>query len=171
MSINPSALHLLDQLKIIIRQLDESSFSRPIATLSNSSIGQHVRHTLEFFTCLIASADTKVVNYDKRKHDKFIESNPMLALGVLDDICAFLASHQEDFSLDLEANYTTDSTAFVRIPSCYARELAYNIEHAVHHMALIKIGLRDAFPEVKLPDHFGVASSTVRFQKQQTARV
>jgi len=50
--------------------------------------------------------------------------------------------------------------------SSYFRELQYNIEHAIHHMAIIKIAIGACFTEVELPANFGVAYSTVRYQKQ-----
>ena len=47
------------------------------------------------------------------------------------------------------------------------RELVYNIEHAIHHMALIKIGIKEVAPQLQLPEGFGVANSTIRHKKQQ----
>jgi hypothetical protein len=48
-----------------------------------------------------------------------------------------------------------------------ARELVYNIEHVVHHMALVKIGLKELLPDLDLPDDFGVAVSTIRYQHSE----
>ena len=47
------------------------------------------------------------------------------------------------------------------VESTLERELVYNIEHAVHHMAMIKIGLRQIAPEILIDKNFGVAQSTV----------
>ena len=44
-----------------------------------------------------------------------------------------------------------------------------NIEHAVHHMALVKIGLRDVAPRVTLPAGFGIVVSTLRHQERVLA--
>ena len=65
----------------------------------------------------------------------------------------------------LEVNYTNSDKEKETIKSSVGRELAYNIEHAIHHMAIIKIAIQTVFPKVKLSDHFGVAYSTVRYQK------
>jgi hypothetical protein len=43
------------------------------------------------------------------------------------------------------------------------RELAYNIEHTIHHMAIIKQSIIEHFTYIDLPEYFGVASSTVRY--------
>lgn len=43
----------------------------------------------------------------------------------------------------------------------------YNIEHTIHHLALIKVGLKLVYPDLDLPNHFGVAPSTIKFQQAQ----
>ena len=167
MSLHLSAINLLDQIKGVLSQLTDDQYKKPIPTLSNSSIGQHVRHTLEFFICLIDAKNDLKLNYDNRNHDRFIEEETHLAESVIHTIQEFLGKESEDTTLTLEANYEVDKEELLRIPSTFYRELAYNIEHAIHHMALIKIGIVTTFPSVKLAEHFGVASSTVRYQKQK----
>ena len=169
MSINQSAINLLDQLQQVVDQFTEQTYSQPLSSLSNSSIGQHVRHTLEFFICLMDAKSDGQINYDNRKHDPFIERDPKLSGDIINSLKAFLSSDFSDFPLILEANYEIDKEEVAQIPTSYLRELAYNIEHAIHHMALIKVGIKANFEEVKLPEHFGVASSTVRYQKSHNA--
>ncbi len=161
-----AALTLLDQLEDSIRQTNEEDFSKPSEILNNSSVGQHVRHTLEFFLCLIDAVPTKKLDYDKRKHDKFIEIDKKLALSVLDSIRQFISNNNENFDIQLTVNYDLEQELNTTIRSSFYRELAYNIEHAIHHMALIKIGIKDICPYVKIDSSFGVASSTIRYQNQ-----
>jgi hypothetical protein len=47
--------------------------------------------------------------------------------------------------------------------STFGRETVYAIAHAIHHFALISIMAR--LMDAKLPEHFGVAPSTVAHQK------
>lgn len=166
MSLHHSAKSLLEQIGEVVNQLSDAQYKMPVPALSNSSIGQHVRHTLEFFLCLMDGQDRKVLNYDNRKHDPFIEEEVSLALRVISSIIDFLDHEHPDSSLSMEANYSIAEDDTLKIPSSFYRELAYNIEHAIHHMALIKVAVNAAFPAVILPDHFGVASSTVRYQMQ-----
>ncbi|MDX1476670.1 MAG: hypothetical protein R3301_03155 [Saprospiraceae bacterium] len=49
--------------------------------------------------------------------------------------------------------------------SSLERELIYNIEHTIHHLAIIKIGLAIIAPDIPLPAHFGVAPSTVKYKQ------
>ena len=158
--------NLLNQLGGAIEQTSADDFKKPSPVLNQSSIGQHVRHTLEFFLCLIDSLPTGNLDYDNRKHDKFIEEDKGLALRVLNDIKEFVQKNNEDFPLQLTVNYDLESAMNSTIQSNFYRELAYNIEHAIHHMALIKIGIKDVCPYVNVDSSFGVASSTIRYQKQ-----
>ena len=85
-------------------------------------------------------------------------------------VCRHLPNkHTSDYNLILEGNYRLEGESQFQIRSNYHRELAYNVEHAIHHMALIKIGVKENAPYVQLPDDFGIASSTIRYKKQQPA--
>lgn len=162
--LRASAKELLDQLKGIILNCKEEDFSKPLPVLSNSTFGQHVRHTLEFFLCLFDAKNDGIINYDNRKHDKFIETDSSLAISVIESIQEFLENQPEDFPISFEANYTLKEGELQKMPSSFNRELAYNIEHAIHHMALLKIAVNQSLTYIELPDNFGVATSTIRYQ-------
>ena len=167
--LHTSAQELLKQLEEIIDQCDSKDFSRPLEELSGSTFGQHIRHTLEFFICLFDAKNERLVNYDNRKHDKLIETDKKLAISVITSILEFLESNTDDFEVTFEANHTASEGNDQRMKSSFFRELAYNIEHAIHHMALIKIAINQSLDYINLPDHFGVASSTVRYRSGQQA--
>lgn len=160
---------ILSQLADVMRQLEPSDFARPSAALSRATIGQHVRHTLEFFICLENGIASGVVNYDNREHNECMESNKELAQTTLERVIRFVADQKTNLPITLEMGYERNSDAVEQVESNYWRELAYNIEHAVHHMAMIKVGLWDLAPYVKVPPDFGVAASTVRHQKMLLA--
>ena len=164
MKLAEASITILNQLREVIEQIKDEDFKRPIPVLSNGTIGQHTRHTLEFFICLIDGRNEKEINYDLRNHDKLIESDRKVALAVVQSIQEFLDKQVDDFDLTFKANYQIHGNEDLTIRSSFYRELAYNIEHAIHHMALMKVGVRALEREITLPDHFGVASSTVRYQ-------
>lgn len=169
MTLTEVSCRILDQLAHVVRQLDSADFVRPSPALSQSTIGQHVRHTLEFFQCLERGLPGGVVNYDERERYDLLQESRELALDTMDQIIAFLRSTSENLSLTLEVGYERTSDRTQAVPTNYHRELIYNIEHAVHHMALIKIGVRELAPYVALPADFGVAVSTMRYQAMITA--
>ena len=165
MQLLNACFSILNQLEGTIRQLNDKDFSKPSLALGESTIGQHTRHTLEFFLCLEKGFQKGIVNYDKRAHDKLIETDKFVALDAIDQIREFVLSQKQDQSLKLEVGYERDTEDCITIETNYFRELTYNIEHAVHHMAIMKIGLREVAPYVKFASDFGVAISTVRHQE------
>ena len=157
---------ILGQLSNIVKNIQPEDFTKEVPTLNNSTIGQHIRHTLEFFTCLMNNHHSGYINYDERDHDKVIETDQLIAQAVIEDLINFLDNNTEDKPLVLEANYAFNDEAGTKLNTNLHRELAYNIEHAIHHMAIIKIGLKQVAPYVDIPSHFGVAVSTIKYQKQ-----
>ena len=167
--LQSSAKELLFQLDKIINECRSDDFVKPLDELSGATFGQHIRHTLEFFICLYDARNDRKVNYDQRKHDKLIETDKKLASSVIQSIVDFLDKNVEDFELAFEANYTEDEGEDQVMKSSFYRELAYNIEHAIHHMALIKVAINQSLNYITLPKHFGVASSTVRYRASEKA--
>lgn len=153
---------ILDQLEDMVRQISADDFSRPSPSLSSSTVGQHLRHTVEFFLCLEGGFREGVINYDKRAHDKLIETDKFIALDAIRRIREFVVTTSIDSTLRLDVGYDRHTDDCVTIQTNYFRELTYNIEHAVHHMALIKIGIREVARYVNLPPDFGIAVSTLR---------
>jgi uncharacterized damage-inducible protein DinB len=160
---------ILSQLLDVVNQITEEDFRKPSTALSNSTIGQHLRHTLEFFICLEQGYELGIVNYDKRIHNKAMENDKHIALHTINQIQEFVTASQSDKALKLEVGYEPDSDDCITVETNYLRELTYNIEHAVHHMAIMKIGIREVADYVKLPAGFGVAVSTIRYKESELA--
>jgi uncharacterized damage-inducible protein DinB len=163
--LSQACLTILDQLENAVIEISECDFSKPSLVLSNSTMGQHLRHTLEFFICLESGFKNGVVNYDKRAHDKLIETDKFTALSSIQRIKDFVSCQKEDQPLKLEVGYEKHTEECVTIETNYLRELTYNIEHAVHHMAIMKIGIREVASYVTLPSDFGIAVSTLRHKE------
>ena len=165
MTLNNACINILSQLGNLINQIHEQDFIKQSEVLSQSTIGQHIRHTLEFFLCLESGSSKGVVNYDKRPHDKLIENDKFIALSSVRRIRDFVSGQENDRPLKLEVGYDIEREEFVTIDTTFFRELAYNIEHAVHHMAIVKIGVREVAPYITLDKDFGVAASTIRHKE------
>jgi uncharacterized damage-inducible protein DinB len=167
MQLSTTCCTILNQLSSLVNELQDNDFAKPSKALSNSTIGQHLRHTLEFFICLEQGYEKGIVNYDKRSHDKLIETDKFIALNTIQKITDFISAQKTDQPLKLEVGYDAATEEAITIESNYLRELIYNIEHAVHHMAIMKIGIREVAPYVTLPTDFGVAASTIRYKKEE----
>ena len=168
MNLSKACSYTLSQLADLINQIEEQDFTKPSEALGNSTIGQHLRHTLEFFICFENGFESGLINYDKRAHDKLIESDKFIALATINRIADFINNMQER-SLRLEVGYDLHSEDYITIDTTATRELVYNIEHAVHHMAIMKIGIREVARYITLPSDFGIAASTVRHKEKTVA--
>ncbi len=162
-----ASLRVLDQLYAVVERLRSDDYCKPSSSLGGSTLGQHVRHTIEFFQCLEQGAGTGVVNYDRRSHDKQLEENAALALEVIGQIRRQVEATEQDRQLVLQTGYGHSEYEIQEMTTTYFRELAYNLEHAVHHMAIMRIGLSDVAPYVDLPFDFGIAASTIRHRRKE----
>ena len=152
---------LFKQLENLLTQLTVDQYSAPIKVLSNSSVGQHVRHVIEFYVELNKGYKRGYVNYEERIRDRAIESDKMVAISKLKQLASSLT--KKDKVLGIVASYKMNGEISHRVSTNYERELMYNLEHTVHHMALIRIGVV-AVSEIGLPEDFGVAMSTIKFR-------
>ena len=164
MNLTTACSNILSQLTDIVNQLDEGDFVKPSESLSQSTFGQHLRHTLEFFICFQQGYESGLINYDKRAHDKLIETDKFIALNAINTVAEFVNQLQEKI-LRLEVGYDLRREDYITVETNATRELVYNIEHAVHHMAIMKIGIREVAPYIVLPPDFGIAASTIRYQE------
>jgi uncharacterized damage-inducible protein DinB len=151
------------QLTDALKKLSDEEYAQPGKILSGATIGQHVRHIIELFLCLGTGYEEGVVNYEKRKRDYRIETDREFACFLLRKIYRQL--DRPNKKLSLEAEDYNEAVEMVTIPSNYYREVAYNLEHTIHHMALIRVGINEV-SGVQLPDEFGVAYSTIKYRMQ-----
>ncbi|MDW7691566.1 DinB family protein [Flammeovirgaceae bacterium SG7u.111] len=157
---------IFGQLSLVISQLTDESYSRKLDVLGGkNTIGQHYRHILEFYDCLLIAAKSGRLSYDERKRELSLETNVKVASAKINELEKALIEIEPGKQLQMSAVYGDDNDPFMMITST-ERELAFNLEHAIHHIAIIKIALLTDFPTVELPTDFGVAFSTLRYQKQ-----
>lgn len=167
MNINSAIKNIFDQLVFVLEHLSTQEYNQPSISLKGFTIGQHMRHTLEFFKCLHDGIASQQVNYDERARDYSIESDAHSAIMLIGDLTLALDGLGKNEPLTLELSYANTESEKITVASNVDRELVYNIEHAIHHMALIAIGLREVKPTMQLPEGFGIASSTMRHIKSK----
>lgn len=146
-------------LQDTLSELPDEAYSKPVVVLSGGTVGQHVRHVAEMYVCLFDGLPERIVCYEKRRRDKEIEVSKTTAIALLTLIIAEI--DKNDCSLTLHANFEQRDMPGNQIATSYLRELAYNLEHTIHHMALIRIGI-EANSSISLAPCFGVAPSTMR---------
>lgn len=151
------------QLIVVLEQLTADQYKTPSENLSGSSIGQHTRHIIELYQCLLNGYSAGKVCYDDRKRDSRIETDQHFAKQLLHDISSAIS--KDNIELQLAGTYDEQSSEKLQLTTNYYRELLYNHEHTIHHMALIRVGLKELTTE-PVAEHFGIASSTIRHREQ-----
>lgn len=167
-----AAASILAQGEDLLDALSVEDYTRRVPLAFNGCIGGHYRHCLDHFTSLLRGVDTDEVDYDHRERDARTESQPDFALALTRQMRARLEQLppgmlDAPMKARCEVSYAHGDSPVTG--STLGREMVYAIAHAIHHYALISVMAR--LMDVMVPDHFGVAPSTVAHQKkQQTQR-
>lgn len=151
--------HLFKQLEQLLTTLPAQHYVQPVHHLSGATIGQHVRHIIELYIELITGYPQGVIDYGQRKRDRQVETNQHLATEKIIYIQQNLPQPDKALLLVAEA----DNTQY--IVSSYYREIVHNIDHSIHHMALLRVGLTE-LSSMQVPEDFGVAYSTIKFRRE-----
>ncbi len=154
-----SSIDTLEEFKTVLEQLPQGCYDCRCEELEDATIGKHTRHVIELYQCLLQGYENGEVSYDSRKRDREIEMDVEKALKALTDIQNSLERPNKKVMI----TYGLQNGVTV-IESNYFREVMYNLEHAIHHHALIKVGIQQ-LTEIQVPDTFGVAPATIQFRK------
>lgn len=155
----------LHQLQSILNQISEFDYLKTLEVLENSSIGKHVRHILEFYECLFNAIDTNSnVCYDDRKRNLLLEENVRYASDYIIGLIDKLNQIDVNKRLLLKAKYEHSD---IIMETSLFRELTYTIEHTVHHLAIIRIGVNSELKYIRVSDNFGYAESTINYLQTQ----
>ncbi len=167
-SLQQTTVSTLQQLVDLLLQLEPGIYAQPLPVLSGSSLGGHVRHITEFYQCLFNGITSGVVDYDARKRNPLLETDNRFATQTLEGIISYIQEVQEDQALQLKATYYAEKALLV--PTTLYRELIYNLEHCIHHLATIRIGVSTLTNPYSIPQNFGVAPSTIQYRQSTCAQ-
>jgi len=158
------ALSVLEHLGIVLRTLSEDQYTLRMDLLGGHTIGQHARHILEFFECIVTGVSQGTVDYAARQRNGRLESEKKFALQMTDSIRLSMADFNPNMSLEVIADY---SSGQMTCQSSLGRELMFAHDHAIHHLAMLRMAINHHWPEIDLPEHFGLAPSTLRYKSAQ----
>ena len=156
----PSIKNTLSELSDLLSQLSSEDYTCPCHGLSNATIGEHTRHIIEMFQCLEKQYETGTINYDHRKRDYRIQTDTAFAKEIINSVISQLDKPNKN----LQLQQIVDGEELI-IDSNYNRELLYNLEHCIHHQALIKVAVLQN-DTIQIDENFGVARSTIEYRKQ-----
>ncbi|MFN4233276.1 MAG: DinB family protein [Bacteroidia bacterium] len=137
--------------------LDNKDYTQTICSLEGNSIGAHTRHIIEFVQCLVEQYHCNCINYDLRKRNLQIEISKDFAQATLIELVDKLPTYDKILQLSF-TNYDGKRST---VSTTYFREVVYNIEHCIHHQALIKVAFIELEKVHLIDAFFGVAPSTI----------
>jgi hypothetical protein len=141
-------------LSNLLQQITEEQYTYKSQYLANSSIGGHTRHVIELLQCAIKGHAGNCVDYINRERDVTLENNIEVAIEHINHLLVDMQLKDKALLLLCEDGY---------INTTYHRELVYNVEHIIHHLALIKVSLIEMGIEV-CNENFGVGYSTIQYK-------
>jgi len=150
----------LHELKKVIEQLTNEDYTKPIDSLSGATIGEHSRHIIELFQSVVNAYETGHLNYDHRERNKLIQTNNELAISMIEKVINSIENPNK--KLELEHNISGN---VIVIETNYFREMLYNLEHCIHHQALIKVAVLQ-INYIEINENVGVAPSNIEYRKQ-----
>lgn len=163
-------LAAIDQGLGLLADISPARYVQRAPVCFNSAAGGHLRHVIEHYLGFLQGLETGDVDYEARSRDPLIENDPDYAAGQLEAIkrrLAAFASSNDDRPLRVRVETAPAGAATPWSDSTALRELEFLLSHTVHHYALIAVVCRLAGQTV--PPDFGMAPSTLRYLKTQTA--
>lgn len=151
----------LQQLNKLLLSLTDEQYNKKVAHLGNASIGGHTRHVIELLQCAIDGYSTGEVDYVNRKRNLLLETDRMFAQSVLQQLDGLIKVPDRQLSLVVEQ--IEGVIELTNVTTTYYREVVYNTEHTIHHLALIKVAIIDMKLDI-IDNDFGMAYSTIKYQ-------
>ncbi len=164
-----SLIGVLRQQKLVLDRLDASEYARK-SDMTQSSIGGHIRHSLDHVQSLIAGFESSSpVCYDQRTRGTAEEESPRAALNKIENVQRVLESLTDrDMSRAVEVTFMVAADGNeATFDSNVAREVQFVSHHAIHHNATValiasELGLSDV-----IPLGMGLAPSTADYERRQ----
>lgn len=164
-----SNIYFLEQGISLLLSISDEQYSFNNGKYFKSGIGRHFRHVIEHYTSLI-NGYTNKVNYDDRDRDLKLETSRNSAISALRSIIDSVEIFQ--IKPDLIKNKVevmSNGGIYVEESpwsnSTIRRELQFLVSHTVHHYALIGLILKTM--DVVIPEDFGIAPSTLKYESSQ----
>jgi uncharacterized damage-inducible protein DinB len=160
---------LLGQLGDLLATLDDTQYVKSPVGAMTSSIGAHVRHSLDHVEAIRHARRTGVVDYDTRVRGTAVEGDRSAALRAIHDHAEALSKWQpDDLLLDVAMSVLLSADGPpLMVRTTLGRELAFAVNHTIHHNAMLAAMVATLGGQA--PERFGYAPSTVRYLREQSA--
>ena len=156
---------IANQIYDLLDLLTNEQYSQKLTTFNGSTIGQHTRHIIDFYLCLVNGTLLDNIDYDRRQRNPLIESDIEVARATIEGFVEKVGNLDVQKMVKVHSCFSPEEEQTGFIGSSVGRELMYAYDHAIHHLAMIKIGLNIHFPTIPVSKDLGVAPSTLKYRK------
>jgi len=153
----------LEDLAAVVAALSPEAYNARLLPNASGSIGEHVRHCLDHVSALVSADPSSCLSYDRRVRGTAVETNPAEALRCIQLLRIMVAVGRWSSRLDepiCVMSTVAHSGDTVTSMSTLARELAFVLNHTIHHQAMIAV--LASLHGCGVPNGFGFAPSTPR---------
>ena len=164
MNCKKGAISLIDTIVDTISAIDTDQYNQPLEIYNGSTFGKHFRHIHDFFHCLVHQCPDKEIDYCHRCREERIEKEKPYSIEAFRALQKDLEGLDENQIISVKADFEVRAGQRPVVKTSIGREIMYAYDHAVHHLAIVKIGLNAHCPKVHLDQNIGVAASTIRHQ-------
>ncbi len=155
---------ILHQEMDLLSQISNADYTSTSNGPYNSSIGMHIRHSLDHFSAFFNGLTSGHIDYENRQRNDLIQNSTEHAteqikqhLNQIDQ-----TNHTHTHPLHIREESGSKIEDCIWLPSTYGRELQFLLGHTVHHHAIINFLLKEK--GIVPPQSFGVAPSTQRYE-------
>lgn len=155
------AQEVVSQVSFILDNISDEDYTHLIDV--DGSVGKHVRHIIEFMES-IAQASSGVINYDARARDKDVETSREAARikinTVFDNVRRDLQALGHEHPIVMREKLS-EALPPQPVQSSLGREVAYSIQHGIHHIYIIKsLSMK---LDISFDKEIGIAPSTTEY--------
>ncbi|PQJ72324.1 DinB family protein [Polaribacter butkevichii] len=121
----------------LLKNISDEQYSNKTVAPYNSSIGCHMRHVLDVFSCLLKGLDAKSVDFSIRERNECAEQETRVGIEYFESVIHQLKKiKQEDFNTIIKVS---DNMGLGKETANYslAAALMQAQSHAIHHYASI----------------------------------
>jgi hypothetical protein len=143
----------------LLNSISDEQYSDTSSPPYHSSIGAHMRHILDVFSCIFNGLETKEVDFSKRERNALAEQQTAIGIDYFHKVIKNLHQlNEKDFNMMISV---TDDLGLGKVTMNYTLEsaLCQAHSHAIHHFSSIGFIVNQL--GLELPDNdFGYNPTT-----------
>jgi uncharacterized damage-inducible protein DinB len=151
----------------LVCELSPDQYQQQFGRGCRHALGKQVRHIIDHYAAFLRELGERHVagvDYEQRRRDVLLETNPHAACHCLREICVQLETLEHDSARRPLVLQHTSGNGCAQVPTSVGRELAFLSSHTIHHMAIIALLAEQLGVDVS--HEFGVHPSTTRHAKR-----